>query len=205
MVSVLVTFISYGGGVFQLWVSWLIMFHGVSHIEAIKAKQPAGVGSGCGSEIQNANVSNEEFISTWNSWSSFFSIQSVTWARVTSLSPSFGRAFSSRWGGVLKPYLQQKRSKQKMIHSQRYEVKELCRKASRSALHLLDFKGWWQEHCSKLTHWYHVKLDDISLCKQSGTLTSHLKTSGENSFSGQIFSDTLDKNIYHVLNVLLSK
>lgn len=50
-------------------------------------------------------------INTWNSWSSFFSIQSVTWARVTSLSPSLGRAFSSRWGGVLKPYLQQKRSK----------------------------------------------------------------------------------------------
>lgn len=48
---------------------------------------------------------------TWNSWSSFLSIQSVTWARVTSLSPSLGRAFSSRWGGVLKPYLQQQRPK----------------------------------------------------------------------------------------------
>ena len=42
---------------------------------------------------------------TWNSWSSFFSIQSVTWTRVTSLSPSLGRAFSSMWGGLRKPYL----------------------------------------------------------------------------------------------------
>lgn len=42
---------------------------------------------------------------TWNSCSSFFSIQSVTWTRVTSLSPSFGRAFSSTYGGFRKPYL----------------------------------------------------------------------------------------------------
>lgn len=42
---------------------------------------------------------------TWNSCSSFFSIHSVTWPKVTSLSPSLGRAFSSRWGGLRKPYL----------------------------------------------------------------------------------------------------
>lgn len=42
---------------------------------------------------------------TWNSCSSFFSIQSVTWTKVTSLSPSFGRAFSSIYGGFRKPYL----------------------------------------------------------------------------------------------------
>lgn len=46
---------------------------------------------------------------TWNSWSSFLSIQSVTWTKVTSLSPSLGRAFSSRWGGLRKPYLTAKR------------------------------------------------------------------------------------------------
>ena len=45
---------------------------------------------------------------TWNSCSSFFSIQSVTWTKVTSLSPSFGRAFSSIYGGFRNPYLLKK-------------------------------------------------------------------------------------------------
>lgn len=53
--------------------------------------------------------SRQNVLHTWNSCSSFFSIQSVTWTKVTSLSPSLGRAFSSRWGGLRNPYLTAKK------------------------------------------------------------------------------------------------
>lgn len=43
---------------------------------------------------------------TWNSSCSFFSIHSVTWQNVTSLSPSLGRTCRSNLGGTQKLYLQ---------------------------------------------------------------------------------------------------
>lgn len=45
-------------------------------------------------------------IFTWNSSWSFFSIHSVTWQEVTSLSPSLGRTCRSNLGGAEKLYLQ---------------------------------------------------------------------------------------------------
>lgn len=44
-------------------------------------------------------------IFTWNSSCSFFSIHSVTWQEVTSLSPSLGRTCRSNLGGAEKLYL----------------------------------------------------------------------------------------------------
>lgn len=61
-------------------------------------------------------------VCTWNSWSSFLSIQSVTWAKVTSLSPSFGRALSSKWGGLRKPYLTTKRRRHYRLHYCRQNI-----------------------------------------------------------------------------------
>lgn len=46
-----------------------------------------------------------KFIQTWNSRVSFFSIQSVIWLIVTSLSPTLGRATSHNCGFPRKPYL----------------------------------------------------------------------------------------------------
>lgn len=45
------------------------------------------------------------FSCTWNSSLSFLSIHSVTWQKVTSLSPSFGRTCRSNLGGTEKLYL----------------------------------------------------------------------------------------------------
>lgn len=53
--------------------------------------------------------------STWNSSCSFFSIHSVTWQKVTSLSPSLGRTCRSNLGGTEKLYLQ-RRSPHHRIH-----------------------------------------------------------------------------------------
>lgn len=42
---------------------------------------------------------------TWNSHCSFFPIHSVTWVKVTSITPSMGRTWRSNVGGTLKLYL----------------------------------------------------------------------------------------------------
>jgi len=60
-------------------------------------------------ELQlNATVITSLYLNilTWNSTANFFSIQSVTWVRLTSLSPTQGLADNHRRGLRLNPYLQ---------------------------------------------------------------------------------------------------
>ena len=52
---------------------------------------------------------------TWNSHCSFFSIHSVTWVKVTSLSPRVGRTWRSNLGGTRKLYLKQKSKSERRL------------------------------------------------------------------------------------------
>lgn len=90
---------------------------------------------------------------TWNSHCSFLWIHSVTWVKVTSLSPSMGRTWRSNLGGTLKLYLKghkKKRGKK----NKKSERKKVCLKrktATQCALNLRYMK-WYREQSNSVPY-----------------------------------------------------